>query len=48
MSLKKNWDNMMEYSVALTAGLFLVLGAVGLLMVVGVAVMISKFLVFIR
>jgi preprotein translocase subunit Sss1 len=48
MSLKKNWDELMEYSLALATGLVLVVGAVGLLLVVGIAVVLSKVMIFIK
>ena len=48
MSLKKDWDSLMEYSLALAAGLVMTLGAVALLMVVGIAVVVTKVLIFIK
>jgi hypothetical protein len=48
MTLKQKWDTLLEYSLALAAGTVMILSAVGLLMVVGIAVVISKVLVFIK
>jgi len=48
MSLKKNWDDLMEYSLALAAGLVMVMGAVGVLFCVGLAVVVSKVMDFIK
>jgi hypothetical protein len=48
MTIKKKWDNLMEYSLALAAGFVITLGGVALLFVVGVAVVITKILVFIK
>ena len=48
MSIKKNWDNLIEYSLALAAGLVMTLSAVALLIVVGIAVITTKILIFIK
>lgn len=48
MTIKNKWDNLMEYSLAMAAGLAITLGGVALLFVVGVAVLINKILVFIK
>jgi hypothetical protein len=48
MTIRKKWDSLMEYSLAMAAGLIIILGGVALLFVVGVAVIITKFLVFIK
>jgi hypothetical protein len=48
MTIKKKWDNLMEYSLALAAGLVMTLCGVALLFVVGLAVVITKILVFIK
>lgn len=48
MTIKKKWDNLMEYSLGLAAGLVITLGGVALLFVVGVAVLVTKILLFIK
>lgn len=47
-TLKKRWDKFLEYSTAAAAMLILTIAAVGLLLVVGVAVVIAKVSVFVR
>lgn len=47
-TLKKQWDRLLEYSVALTTGLVLTLSAIALLVVVGVAVLITKLSEFVK
>jgi hypothetical protein len=48
MTIRKKWDSLMEYSLAMAAGLIIILGGVALMCVVGIAVIISKVLVFIK
>jgi hypothetical protein len=48
MSIKKKWDSLMEYSLAMAAGLVIILGGIALMIVVGLAVLTTKILVFIK
>ena len=47
-TLKKKWDQFLEYSVAMAAGLVMTLGALILLLVVGIAVVLTKVFEFIK
>jgi hypothetical protein len=46
--MKKDWDELLEYSVTLAAGLAMTFASVAVLLVVGIAVVVSKILVFIK
>jgi hypothetical protein len=47
-TLKKRWDEILKYSVALATVLFMVFCGLGLLLVVGAAVIVTKILWFIK
>lgn len=47
-TLKKKWDRFLEYSVAMAAGLVMTFGALILLLVVGIAVVLTKVFEFIK
>jgi hypothetical protein len=46
--LKKQWAELLEYSVGLAAGLVMTFCALALLIVVGIVTVVSKILVFIK
>jgi hypothetical protein len=47
-TLKKKWDELLKYSVALSTVLFMVICGVGLLLVVATAVIVAKILWIIK
>ena len=46
--MKTPWSNLLQYGVALAAMIVIVIAGFFLMIVIGVAVLISKFLVFIK
>jgi hypothetical protein len=48
MSIKKDWDKFLEYSTALAALSVIIFAALGFLIVLGAAIIISKIMVFIK
>lgn len=47
-TLKKTWATMLEYSTATAAFVIIAISIVGLLIVVGAAVVVTKLLIFAR
>jgi hypothetical protein len=48
MSIKKDWDKFLEYSVTLAAASVIIFAALGMLIVVGTAIVVAKIMVFIK
>lgn len=46
--MRQKWNNLLKYGYGIATILALTLGAIGLYMIVGIAILITKFLVFIK